>query len=67
MTYANDLGNEPPKKKRNYRQNDIRIERIVRRYDEYKAEQEEALEGDWESGTLKYLRTLGHSARGIFI
>ena len=62
-----DLGNEPPKKKRKYRQNDIRIERIVRRYDEYKVKQEGPLEGDWGVGILKYLRTLGHSATGIFI
>ena len=61
------MGNEPPKKTRKYQQNDIRIERIVRRYDEYQGEQEEALGGDWELGRLKYLRTLGHSARGIFI
>ena len=62
-----DLGNEPPKKKRKYLLNDVRISRIVGRYAEYKAEQDEALEGDWDSGTLKYLLTLGHSGRGIFV
>ena len=61
-----DLGNEPPKKKRKYRQNDIRIERIVRRYTEYVAEQGDALEGDWDAGILKYLRTLGRSGRSIY-
>ena len=63
---AVDLGQEPARKKRKYVQNDIRIERIVRRYTEYVAEQEDTLEGDWDAGTLKYLRTLGHSARAIY-
>ena len=63
---AVDLGGAPARKRRKYIQNDIRIERITRRYEEYKEEQEGALEGDWDVGTLKYLRTLGHSARRVY-
>ena len=62
-----DLGNAPPRKKRKYQQNDARIEQIVRRYEDCKAEQVDLLDDDWENGTLKYLRTIGHSARGNFV
>ena len=62
-----DLGQGPSRKKRKYIQNDERIERIVGRYTEYKDEQEDALEGDWDAGILKYMRTLGHSARSVFL
>ena len=61
-----DLGAAPARKRRKYAQNNTRIERIVRRYDEYKTEQE-ALDGDWDSGILKYLRSLGHSARRVYL
>ena len=60
------LGEEPDRKRRKYVQNDRRIERIVSRYAEYQEEQGDALEGDWEAGTLKYLVSLGHSARSIY-
>ena len=62
-----DLGEVPARKKRKYLQNDARIERIVGRYDEYKEVQEDALDGDWQEGLLKYLLTLGRSARGVFL
>ena len=61
-----DVGEPPERKKRKYLRNDARIERIVGRYTEYKDEQEGLLEGDWDNGLLKYLKTLGHSARGVF-
>ena len=60
-----DLGAEPPRKKRRYVQNNTRIERVVGRYAEYKAEQEGVLDGDWDAGFLKYLKTLGHSTSSI--
>ena len=60
-----DLGAEPQRKKRRYVQNNTRIERVVGRYAEYKAEQEGALDGDWDAGFLKYLKTLGHSTSSI--
>ena len=61
-----DLGEGPPLKKRKYAQNNARIERTVgRRYAEYKAEQEGVLDGDWDAGLLKYLKTLGHSTSNI--
>ena len=62
-----DLGEGPARKKRKYLQNDARIERIVGRYEDYKEAQEDALDGDWQVGVLKYLLTLGHSARGVFL
>ena len=37
---------------------DIRVERVVGRYQEYKDEQEDLLDGEWDGGSLK---TLGHS------
>ena len=60
-----DLGQGPPRKKRKYAQNNARIERIVGRYAEYKAEQDGVLDGDWDAGLLKYLKTLGHSTSEI--
>ena len=39
---AFDLGEEPARKKRKYVQNDMRIERIVRRYTEYASDQDDA-------------------------
>ena len=62
-----DLGAGPARKIRKYAQNNTRIERIARRYEEYKTEQEEALEGDWDSGILRYLRTLGHPVRRVYL
>ena len=59
------MGAEPPRKKRRYVQNNTRIERVVGRYAEYKAEQEGVLDGDWDAGFLKYLKTLGHSTSSI--
>lgn len=59
------LGNEPPRKKLKYRQNDAKIDRIVLRYGEYLDAQEGLLDGDWDNGLLKYLRTLGYSARSV--
>ena len=62
-----DLGEGPARKKRKYLQNDGRIERIVDRYEESKEAQEDVLDGDWQGGLLKYLLSLGHSARGVFL
>ena len=62
-----DLGEGPPLKRRKYVQNDARIERIVGRYSEYREAEADLLEGDWEGGLLKYMRTLGHSSRRIFV
>ena len=62
-----DLGAASARKKRKYAQNNTRNERIVRRYGEYKTEQEEALEGDCDRGILKHLRPLGHSARRLYL
>ena len=59
------LGNEPPRKRLRYRQNDDRIERIVLRYSEYIEAQEGLLDGDWNNGLLKYVKTLGYSARRV--
>ena len=61
------LGEGPPKKRLKYRRNDIRIERIVLRYSEYIEAQDELLDGDWDEGLLKYVLTLGHSSRSIFL
>ena len=61
-----DVGEPPERKKRKYLRNDVRIERVVSRYAEYKEEQADVLDGNWDNGLLKYLMTLGHSARGIF-
>ena len=61
------LGEGPPKKRLKYRQNDIRIERIVLSFSEYIEAQEDLLDGDWDDGLLKYVVTLGHSARSIFL
>ena len=41
-----DLGDGPVRKKRKFLQNDVRIERVVVRYGEYKEAQEDALDGD---------------------
>ena len=62
-----DLGESPPRKKRKFVQNDDRIERVVRRYQEYKEEQQDVLDGDWDAGFLKYLKTLGQSTSGNFL
>ena len=62
-----DLGEGPPRRKRKYEENDARIERIVRRYREYREAEGDLLEGDWNGGLLKYMRTLGHSSRRVFI
>ena len=59
------LGSEPPRKRLKYRQNDDRIERIVLRYSEYIEAQEGLLDGDWDNGLLKYVKTLGYSARRV--
>ena len=64
---AIDLGEEPPRKKRKYIRNDVRIERVVRRFQEYKEAQEDVLEGDWDDGILKYLKTLGHSSSRVLM
>ena len=50
-----------------YAQNDVGIERVVSRYQEYKVEQEDVLDGDWDAGYLKYLKTLGHSTSRILL
>ena len=63
---AIDLGEEPTRKKKKYAENDTRIERIVGRYGTYKEEQDNRQGGDWDAGLLKYMRTIGHAARGIF-
>ena len=34
---------------------------------EFKEEQEDALDGDWDAGILKYLKTLGHSTSRILL
>ena len=62
-----DLGEGPARKKRKYLQNDACIERIVGRYEECKEAQKDVLDGDWQEGLLKYLLTLGHSARSVFL
>ena len=64
---AIDLGEEPPRKRRKYIRNDVRIERVVRRFQEYKEAQEDLLDGDWADGILKSLRTLGHSSSRILM
>ena len=59
-----DLGNPPPKKKKCYAQSDARLEQLVRRFQEIT--ETEAEDDPWSGRYLKYLRTVGHSARGIF-
>ena len=59
------LGNEPPRKKLKYRQNDGSIERLVLRYSEYIEAQEDLLDGDWDNGLLEYIKTLGYSSRSV--
>ena len=59
-----DLGNPPPKKKKCYAQNDARLEQLVRRLQDIT--ETEAEDDPWSGGYLKYLRTVGHSARGLF-
>ena len=41
--------------------------RVVGWYAEYKDEQEDTLDGDWECGFLKYLKILGHSTSRILL
>ena len=63
---AVDLGQPPPLKRRRYRQNDDRLLSLTRRYNDI-AEEDDPEELDvWKKGVLKYLRLIGHSARGIF-
>ena len=62
-----DLGEDPPRKKRKYVRNDVRIERVVRRFQEYKEAQGDVLDGNWNGGILKYLKTLGHSSSRILM
>ena len=59
------LGDAPPRNKLKYRQNDVRIERVVLMYSEYIDAQESLLDGDWDNGLLKYLKTIGYSARSV--
>ena len=58
------LGNPPPAKKAKYSQNDDRLRRIVQRFQEIIASEGDA--DPWKNRYLKYLRAIGHSARGIF-
>ena len=59
-----ELGNAPPRKKAKYAQNDERLKNLADTY-----RQVIAHTGDpnpWRNGHLRYLRAVGHSARGIF-
>ena len=59
------LGVSPPRKRRAYQDNDARLQRLAQRFETMS--QEEGDHADpWSSGVLKYLRAVGHSARGLF-
>ena len=61
-----EAGNPPPQKHHIYRRNDERILALVQRFNEYLNEEMEDDDDDpWEHGLLLYLKSLGHSARGI--
>ena len=60
-----ELGEEVPKKKKKYHDNDERLVRLVSRYAEITGDDDEDNEENpWDSGILRYLRAVGHSARG---
>lgn len=59
---ASDLGRSPPAKKPKHRQHDDRLQRLCLRYNDMIQERGANI---WETGILKYLRTVGHSAMGI--
>ena len=59
-----DLGNPPPAKKAKYIESDLRLRRIAERFPEIIE-----VDGDpdpWRNKYLRYLRTIGHSARTIY-
>ena len=62
-----DLGERHVRKRRKYHRNDARIARVVGRLAEYKEEQENILDGNWDGGLLKYLKTLGHSISRVWL
>ena len=59
-----ELGNPPAKKKTKYVHNDERLQRLAEKFDEIV--QQDGDEDPWKNKYLKYLRSIGHSARGIF-
>ena len=58
------LGEPPPKKKRRYQQNDARLQRLAQGFEEIIAEGD-GEEDPWKRSYLKYMRAVGHSARGM--
>ena len=57
-----ELGNPSPMKKTKYVENDQRLQRLVRSFDEIIGT---VSDDPWRSRYLQFLRTVGHSARGF--
>ena len=60
-----DLGTSPPRKKAKYISNDLRLQRLVERFNEIIQEDADDNNDEWHSGYLKFTRAVGHSARGV--
>lgn len=56
-------GGKPQQKKKEYVENDARLQRLTQRFHEFLEEEDEE-EENFDQGLLKYLKNVGHSARG---
>ena len=59
-----ELGNPPARKKTKYVHNDERLHRLAEQFNQ--TIQNDGDEDPWKNTYLRYLRSIGHSARGIF-
>ena len=61
-----EAGEQPQQKKKSYIENDRRLMTVSSQFNDYLLEEDEREdeEDPWEWGLLKFLKTIGHSARG---
>lgn len=64
-----DAGERVQQKKNEYIRNDERLSRVCRQFEEYLREEEEDDDDNdpWQKGFLKFMKTIGLSARGPWL